>query len=302
MKWDEGHESPDVVDRRGERGGGGDGGGGGRMGLLSLVPMLLRMRGGWVILLVLLGVSAAGKFSGLLDRAGGAGGAGDESRPVAAVPGAKVSDKKGQFVAFVLDDNQAMWRKELPVRGKAYRNAKLVMFTGSTATACGQGMAATGPFYCPPDERVYIDLSFYDELEKRLGAKGDFAQAYVISHEIGHHVQNILGTSDKVRAASPSRLKGEDGLSVRLELQADCFAGVWAHSANKRGILDAGDIDEALTAAAAIGDDRLQKQATGHVNPEKWTHGSSAQRGRAFKTGYERGLMEACDTFSGNPL
>lgn len=291
MKWDEGHQSPDVIDRRGQGGGGGGG-----LGLLGFLPMLLRFKGGWVIILLVLGVFAASRFTNIL------GGAREDAPTQSAATGGKTADKKGQFVAFVLDDNQALWRQEFSQRGKTYQNAKLVMFTGATQTACGQGMAATGPFYCPPDQRVYIDLSFYDELERRLGAKGDFAQAYVISHEIGHHVQNLLGVSDKVHKASASQQKGEEGLSVRLELQADCYAGLWAHAAEKRGILEVGDIDEALGAAAAIGDDRLQKQSGGRVQPEKWTHGSSAQRSRWFKTGYERGTMEACDTFTGNAI
>lgn len=292
MRWDEGHQSPDVIDKRGERGGGGFRG----AGLLGFLPLLLRMRGGWILALLLLGFVAVGGFSGLF------GGSSEGTRTQSVAAGGKTADKKAQFVAFVLDDNQAMWRQELAQRGKTYRNAKLVMFTGATQTACGNGMAATGPFYCPPDERVYIDLSFYDELEQRLGAEGDFAQAYVIAHEIGHHVQNLLGVSDKVHAAKASAQRGEEGLSVRLELQADCYAGIWAHSADGRQILEPGDIDEALNAAAAIGDDRLQKQAGGRVSPETWTHGSSAQRSRWFKTGFERGSMEACDTFSGNAI
>ena len=279
-----------MIDKRGERGGGG-----GLGGMVGLLPLLLRFKGGWIIALLIVGFMA---FGGLGRIFGG----GDTATQTAPVAGQRTDDKKAQFVAFVLDDNQLMWREELAKRGKTYRNAKLVMFTGSTQTACGQGQAATGPFYCPPDERAYIDLSFYNELEKRLGAKGDFAQAYVISHEIGHHVQNVLGISDKVHNAKASQQKGEEGLSVRLELQADCFAGIWASSADKRKILEPGDIDEALNAAAAIGDDRLQKQAGGRVMPERWTHGSSAQRSRWFKTGYERGTIEACNTFTDSPI
>jgi len=290
MKWDEGHQSPDVIDRRGQ-----GGGGGGLGGMVGLLPLLLRFKGGWIIALLIVGFLAFGGIG----RFFGGSEEGTQTRPVA---GQRTDDKKAQFVAFVLDDNRAMWRPELAKRGATYRNAKLVMFTDATQTACGQGQAATGPFYCPSDERVYIDLSFYNELEKRLGAKGDFAQAYVISHEIGHHVQNLLGISDKVHRAKASQQKGEEGLSVRLELQADCFAGIWASSAEKKQILDPGDIDEALNAAAAIGDDRLQKQGGGRVMPERWTHGSSAQRSRWFKTGYERGSMEACDTFKDNPI
>jgi predicted metalloprotease len=294
MRWDEGHESPDVIDRRGEGGGGGSGG----LGLLGFLPLLFRFRGGWIIALLLLGFALFGGFGGLF------GGSRSEDTTTQSAPNVRhrTDDKKAQFVAFVLDDTQNTWKQEFAKQGKNYRNAKLVMFTGATHTACGQGQAATGPFYCPNDERVYIDLDFYNELEKRLGAKGDFAQAYVVAHEIGHHIQNQLGISDKVHAAKPSQQRGEEGLSTRLELQADCFAGIWAKSANDRGILEPGDIDEALHAAAAIGDDRLQRQAGGRVNPETWTHGSSAQRSHWFKVGYERGTLDACDTFNGSVL
>ncbi len=290
MRWDEGHQSPDLIDKRGERGGGG-----GLGGMIGFLPLLLRFKGGWIIALLIVGFLAFGGVGRFF------GGAGDTTQ-TSPVAGQRTDDKKAQFVAFVLDDNQVMWREQFAQRGKTYQNSKLVMFTGATQTACGQGQAATGPFYCPPDQRVYIDLSFYDELEKRLGAKGDFAQAYVISHEIGHHVQGLLGISQKVHQAKASQQKGEEGLSVRLELQADCFAGIWARSAGKRDKLEPGDIEEALNAAAAIGDDRLQRQAGGRVTPERWTHGSSAQRSRWFKTGYERGTMEACDTFTDSPI
>jgi uncharacterized protein len=285
MRWNEGHQSPDIIDRRGQ-GGGGLGGG---MGMLALLPLLGRSKLGWVIMAVILVVSLAGGLGGIF------GGGGNEQTSQAPASGqVKSQDKKAQFVGFVLDDTQNTWKAML---GSQYRNAKLVLFSGATQTACGAGRAATGPFYCPTDERVYIDLSFYDELERRLGARGDFAQAYVIAHEIGHHVQNLQGTSDKVHAARKSDQVGSDGLSVRLELQADCFAGMWAHATNNRGLLEAGDLDEALNAASAIGDDRLQKQSSGHVQPESWTHGSSEQRSRWFRRGYESGAMESCDTF-----
>jgi predicted metalloprotease len=290
MRWDEGHESPDVIDRRGERAPVGGMGGSGGLGWLSLLPLLVRSRFGWVIIAILLLVSLFGGLGGLF------GVGGDEQNARGPASGEiKTPDKKAQFVGFVLDDTQQTWRSLL---GSQYRNAKLVLFTGATQTACGAGRAVTGPFYCPLDERVYIDLSFYDELEQRLGAGGDFAQAYVIAHEIGHHVQNLLGITDKVHGARRSEQLGSEGMSVRLELQADCFAGIWAHSTKNRGILESGDLEEALGAAAAIGDDRLERQATGHVQPEKWTHGSSEQRVHWFKRGYESGAMESCDTFT----
>jgi uncharacterized protein len=291
MRWDQGHQSPDIIDRRGQ---GASGGGMGGMGLLALLPLLGRSKLGWVVIAIVLLVSLGGGLGGFF-------GGGDDSQTSQAPAAGQVKsqDKKAQFVGFVLDDTQNTWKALL---GSQYQNAKLVLFSGATQTACGAGRAATGPFYCPTDQRVYIDLSFYDELERRLGARGDFAQAYVIAHEVGHHVQNTLGISDKVHAARKSDQVGADNLSVRLELQADCFAGMWAHATNNRGLLEAGDLDEALNAAAMIGDDRLQKQGGGRVQPESWTHGSSEQRSRWFKKGYESGAMDACDTFKAGVL
>jgi predicted metalloprotease len=290
MRWNEGHQSPDIIDRRGERAPGGMGGGMG--GMVALLPLLMRSRFGWVFLILILVVSLLGGLGGIF-------GGGDTAQRAAETAGPRTADAKAQFVGFVLDDTQDTWSALL---GPRYEKAKLVLFTGATSTACGYGQAATGPFYCPPDQRVYIDLAFYDELERRLGAGGDFAQAYVIAHEIGHHVQNLLGTSDKVHAARRSAQVGAEGLSVKLELQADCFAGIWAHGTSKRGLLEAGDVDEALTAAAAIGDDRLQKKSSGTVQPESFTHGTSAQRAQWFRNGYEQGSVEACDTFKNGVL
>lgn len=261
-------------------------------GILRLLPLLGRSRFGWIVILVVVGISVLGGL-GIFGTDTG------ERTAHGPVQGVKSADEKAHFVGFVLDDSQQTWRTLL---GSRYVNAKLVLFTGATNTACGYGRAATGPFYCPTDQRVYIDLSFYDELERRLGAGGDFAQAYVIAHEIGHHVQNLLGTSDKVHQARRSEQVGAEGMSVRLELQADCYAGIWAHSSQNRGLLESGDLEEALVAAAAIGDDRLQKRASGTVQPESWTHGSSAQRARWFRRGYESGSMDACDTFGGDVL
>jgi predicted metalloprotease len=287
MRWDPGHESEDVVDRRGESPAqAGLGGGGG--GILALLPFLLRFKYGWVVVLLLLGGSY---FTGMFGQGGG-GSQGATSAQHGAKAGAQ--DQQARFVGFVLDDVQTTWKGALP----QYRKAKLVLFSGATRTSCGVGQAATGPFYCPADEQVYIDLSFYDELQNRLGAGGDFAQAYVIAHEIGHHVQKILGVSEKVSRAPGSQQNGPRGLSVRLELQADCYAGMWAHFTQQHDVLEKGDIEEGLGAAAAIGDDRLQKQSAGVVNPESWTHGSSEQRVRWFKKGYDEGTLAACDTFS----
>jgi predicted metalloprotease len=283
MRWDEQHESPDLIDRRRE--------GGGRTnlsGIVWLVLWLLRKPYGWVLVVLLLGYAAVqgarqGLFSGNVANPGG---------------GSNVTDPQAHFVAFVLDDVQSSWETQFAQRATPYRHAKLVLFTDSTPTACGYGDAATGPFYCPEDERVYVDLGFYRELEDRLGARGDFAKAYVIAHEIGHHVQKLLGTSESPRAHAA----GAGGGSVRLELQADCYAGIWAHSTQQRDLLESGDIESAVRAAAAIGDDRLQRRATGTVEPDSFTHGTSAQRVRWFTRGYESGSTQACDTFGAGTL
>ncbi len=287
MRWDEGHESPDVIDKRGE-------GGGPRMGgFLALLPFLMRSKLGW---LVILGGGAYYLFTGVL-------GGGQRSLHDAPVGKGNAADQTMvQFVSFVLDDTQKTWSDVFRQRGQTYQKAKMVLFTDSTPTGCGYGDAATGPFYCPADSRVYIDLGFYRELSGKLGARGDFAQAYVIAHEIGHHVQNLLGTSDRVQKLRGAEQKGATGVSVRLELQADCFAGIWAHSTSQRDLLEQGDIEEALGAAAAIGDDRLQRQSRGTVNPETWTHGSSEQRSRWFPRGYKDGKSESCDTFAAKAL
>jgi predicted metalloprotease len=201
------------------------------------------------------------------------------------------------FVSFVLDDAQATWAKLLPQYGAQYHDAKLVLFRGATQTACGTGQTAMGPFYCPRDEKVYIDLGFYEELKSRFGASGDFAQAYVIAHELGHHVQHILGTDAQVRRAEQRSPGSANQLSVRMELQADCFAGVWGKSTQQRNILQQGDVEEGINAAASVGDDQIQRQTTGHVNLDSFTHGSSAQRASWFKKGFESGDPRSCDTF-----
>ena len=205
--------------------------------------------------------------------------------------------KEVQFVSFVVDSIESTWAKLLPQMGGQFHNAKLVLFRGATQTACGVGQKAMGPFYCPEDEKVYIDLSFYDDLHNRFGAKGDFAEAYVIAHEFGHHVQHLLGVDQQVRRAQSDDPRAANPLSVRLELQADCYAGVWAHVAQQQGILDPGDVEEGMTAAASVGDDRIQKQTTGRVNGESFTHGSSEQRASWFGRGYQSGQPRDCDTF-----
>ncbi len=214
------------------------------------------------------------------------------------------NDPEARFVSMVLADTEDTWRALFQKAGRQYQDPHLVLFTGATQTACGLGRAAMGPFYCPPDQKVYIDLSFYDDLKQRFGVPGDFAQAYVIAHEIGHHVQNLLGISDKVQAARQRMGEAQaNQLSVRLELQADCLAGVWAHHADRaRQVLEKGDIEEGLRAASAIGDDRLQRRTQGYVVPESFTHGTSAQRVQWFKRGIETGSVAGCDTFQNSPL
>jgi len=204
-----------------------------------------------------------------------------------------------QFVSFVLDDVQANWSRILPeARNVPYRHAKLVLFRNAYPSACGMAQDAIGPFYCPEDEKVYLDLSFFDELRSRFGAPGEFAQAYVIAHEIGHHVQKLLGIEPKVHRLQQQRPAQADALSVRLELQADCFAGVWGNSTEHRRIIGQSDVESALHAAAAVGDDRLQRMSTGHVSPETFTHGTSAQRVHWFRRGLDTGQISACNTFA----
>lgn len=205
-----------------------------------------------------------------------------------------------EFVSIVLADTEDTWGEIFSAAGRTYEQPKLVLFSGAVESACGMAQAAVGPFYCPGDRKVYIDLSFYEDLQSRFGAPGDFAQAYVVAHEIGHHVQTLLGISERNMAARQRASEAEaNALSVRQELQADCFAGIWAHSADRsRQILEAGDIEEGLNAASAIGDDRLQRSSRGHVSPESFTHGSSQQRVSWFKRGYESGSVQSCDTFA----
>jgi predicted metalloprotease len=295
MRITRGYKSDDVEDRRGQRvagGGGGLGGGG-----ANLLFMLFRRFG-------IGGVIVGGAFLYFAGGLGGGGGSSGVTTSADKVPAAELAAEQPQveLVSFVFDDAQNTWKEQLAKRGAAYQSARLVLFRDRTQSSCGMGQAEMGPFYCPSDQRVYIDLGFYAELKQRFGAPGDFAQAYVIAHEVGHHVQNLLGQSARVHAASESEQTGPTGLSVRLELQADCYAGVWGHGTERRDILESGDLDEALKAATVIGDDALQKQATGTVRPESFTHGSSEQRKRWFRRGFDTGDMTACDTFTPRSL
>ena len=201
-----------------------------------------------------------------------------------------------QFISFVLDDVQNTWANILPSYGTRFHPARMVLFRSSTDSGCGPAQSVMGPFYCPLDERVYLDLGFFQELKQRFGASGDFAQAYVLAHELGHHVQHLLGTDARVRQIEESNPSEANQLSVRLELQADCFAGVWAHSTDQRQILEQGDVDEALGAASAVGDDRIQRRTTGRINVDSFTHGSAAQRSASFKRGFESGDPRNCNT------
>jgi hypothetical protein len=282
MRWIPGGRSKDLEDRRG----GGSG---------PAVPGL-RLGLGGLVLLVALSVLTGQNFLALLDPSLVGDGGPVQSEPYHPSP---EEEKLVEFVSFVLDDAQATFEKLLPGIGHTYRRAKLVLFNDRVESACGYAQAAMGPFYCPSDEKVYIDLAFYKELRQRFGAPGDFAQAYVIAHEIGHHVQNILGTLPKIQEnirKNPNKWGRYS--SIRLELQADCLAGVWGHTTARRDILEQGDAEEALNAAAAIGDDRVQKQTTGSVSPESWTHGSSKQRVAWFREGFTKGRLQECATFS----
>jgi predicted metalloprotease len=202
------------------------------------------------------------------------------------------------FVSFVLDDVQTVWKSKFEQAGKTYRDADLVLFDDSVETGCGGATSEVGPFYCPADQTVYLDLGFFRELQRRFGAPGDFAQAYVIAHELGHHVQNVLGITSDVQQESALHSDGANDLSIKTELQADCLAGVWGFTTQQRDLLETGDVGEGLKAAAAVGDDRIQRQATGGINPETWTHGSSEQRVRWFRQGFTGGDPADCDTFS----
>jgi uncharacterized protein len=291
MKWEGNRESDNVEDARSSGGGGGGRGFGGRS--IGLGSVAIALVAGWVF-----GVNPLTVLSLL----SGGGGAPTQQQAPAGKPPA--DDKMARFVSVVLADTEDVWRAKFKQMGGTYREPKLRLFRGSEPTACGRGEAAMGPFYCPGDQKVYIDLGFYETMRTRLGAPGDFAQAYVIAHEVGHHVQNLMGISGKVDSM---RGKGseaqQNALSVRLELQADCFAGIWAHDAQSaRQILEQGDVEEALNAATQIGDDTLQRKSQGTVVPETFTHGTSAQRVSWFKRGFQTGSVDQCNTFEARQL
>ena len=288
MRWTPGGTSRNIEDRRGSGGGGGGFPVGPGMGLGGLVILILRLL-----------------FGGTIFDGGG-------EAPAPTPPGQTTTQSGDvavnetpaekelvQFVSYVLDDAQNVWVEKAPALGASYREAKLVLFRNAVRSGCGVAQSAMGPFYCPLDEKLYIDLGFYDELRRRFGAPGDFAQAYVLAHEIGHHVQKVTGTAGRVREMQERRPELANELSVRMELQADCYAGVWGKSTDQRQLLEQGDVEEGLNAAAAVGDDRIQEMSTGSIRPESFTHGSSEQRKRWFMRGFESGDPRSCNTFEG---
>ncbi|MEO5865171.1 MAG: neutral zinc metallopeptidase [Nitrospiraceae bacterium] len=287
MRWEGQRESGNVEDRRGM--GPARIGGVGRLGIGGIVLVL-----------------AVSYFTGinpvtLLNMLNGVQGMPESSVPSEPAPIGSPDDKLGKFAAVVLADTETTWKQLL---GPLYEDPRLVLFTGAVQSACGATSSAVGPFYCPSDHKVYLDLSFFNEMSHRLGAPGDFAQAYVIAHEVGHHVQNLMGIAEKVTRLQRQTSEREgNALSVQMELQADCFAGVWGHHAKReRSLIEPGDFEEGLRAASAIGDDQLQKMSRGAVRPESWTHGSSEQRMTWLRKGLETGDPKACDTFASNRL
>ncbi len=293
MDWTPGGVSSDIEDRRDSSGGGGfsGGGGGGGIGIIGFILLL--------VISLVTGHNFLGSF-----LSGGGSPQPQQTQSYDAQPATQRAhpageDRDVQLISFVLDDSQKTWTGIFDQEGKSYRHAKLVLFRNATYSGCGQAQAATGPFYCPQDEKIYIDLSFWDELKHFGGSTAEFAQAYVIAHELGHHIQKLLGIEGRETRLAQQQPSQRNHLSVDLELQADCFAGVWAHSTEQRGIIHPDDITQALSAAASVGDDHLQKMADRAVSPESWTHGSSAQREQWFRTGLTSGTVDSCTTFNG---
>lgn len=287
MKWERARQSSNIEDRRGRAGV--------RAGGLGLGSLAIALIVGWFM-----GVSPVE----VLNMLAGQQGPSATSAQSAGTPedeAARANDPRRQFVAAILGDTEDVWNAVFQASGQSYPNPTLVLFEGAVDSACGQASSAVGPFYCPADQQVYIDLAFFDEMQRRLGGGGDFAEAYVIAHEVGHHLQTLTGVSRRVNDARRrgENVEGDNGMLVRQELQADCYAGVWAYHAQARHQwLEAGDIEEALNTASAIGDDRLQKQSSGQVVPDAFTHGTSAQRVRWFTAGFQSGQLQACDTFA----
>ena len=297
MKWKRVQRDGGLRDQRSAGGGLGGGLGGLPMGKMGIPAILV------IVVVVLLG------GGNLLS--GGGGGGFDINSPLNQMPQAQQTGgpqgpdpeaNQVEFVNFLRVDIQNFWRDEFQAAGRTYRDADVTLFRQGVQTGCGGASSDVGPFYCPPDQTVYLDLGFFSELSRRFGAPGDFAQAYVVAHELGHHVQNLLGIERQVRAEQQQDPSKQNDLSVRMELQADCFAGVWANSTSQRKLLQEGDVDEALGAASAVGDDRIQQAAGARVNPETWTHGSAEERAHWFRAGFDSGDPNACDTFSASSL
>jgi uncharacterized protein len=303
MRWENGRRSDNVEDRRGQNPA--YSAAGAAPLLLRFLPAMIRSKTGRIILVVGVLVIFGGRMLGIdvlslfLGGGGSGGGVPQQTREFS-----QQEQQLADFVSVVLADTEDTWMQIFQQRGSVYREPTLVLFSGRVSSACGMATAAVGPFYCPGDQQVYIDLSFFHDLKVRHGAPGDFAQAYVLAHEVGHHVQTLMGISKQVQSAGRGKSKAQvNALSVRQELQADCFAGLWGHAANsQRQLLDPGDLEEALQAATAIGDDRLQREAGGQVVPDSFTHGSSKQRVKWFRRGFESGDLAACDTFAAEAL
>ena len=308
MRLDNQRESSNVEDRRGDSSGGLGGGGYRQAGMGiplrggSLVTIAVLVGIGWLVF----GINPLQMLSMLTGGSGGSITQEDSYQPSSprstqSSQNSGAQDSGKQFVAKVLGSTEDVWTEIFAAGGKRYKPTPLVLFSGATGSACGTASSATGPFYCPVDGKVYIDLAFYRELRDRFGAPGDFAQAYVIAHEVGHHIQDLVGVLPEFNRQRQQMSKAEaNEMSVRVELQADCYAGIWANRTDKQGMLDPGDIDEALNAATQIGDDAIQKRSQGYVVPDSFTHGTSAQRSAWFNRGYKTGRMDQCDTFSGS--
>ena len=296
MRWEGNRQSDNVEDRRDEGGGMGGGGGfgfGGRS--IGIGTIVIALIGGWIF-----GINPL-TIIGMLSGGGGAPAVQQQQGQAKAPPS---TDKGAAFVSTVLASTEDAWNQVFRENNAQYRAPRLVLFRGYTPTACGTGQSAMGPFYCPGDQKVYLDMDFFDTLDRQLGAPGEFARAYVVAHEVGHHVQNLMGLTDKVDAMRGRVSQSQqNALSVRLELQADCFAGIWANKSNQaKNWVENGDIESAMNAAAKIGDDALQKKSQGYAVPDSFTHGSSAQRQRWFMQGYKTGSIQACDTFNAQSL
>ncbi len=297
MRWEDDRRSENVEDRRGQKVGYGMAA---APVVLRFLPALLRSKTGRTLLVVGVLVLVGGRLLGIDVLGLLSGGATQQGSYQASAE----DEKMKEFLSVILAQTEDVWGAEFARRGAQYRPPTLVLFTGAVNSACGRATAAVGPFYCPGDQQVYIDTAFFHDLARRHGAPGDFAQAYVLAHEVGHHIQTLTGISQRVQqAGARAGAAQRNALSVRQELQADCYAGLWGHAANfEMNRLDPGDLEEALVAAAAIGDDRLQREATGRVVPDSFTHGTSEQRVRWFRRGFEQGSVETCDTFGAGAI